>query len=264
MHIASTRSLPRLANRPGHPQFADDPGGAQSSVPGIPADREDAVPPNGPCGRGAVLCARCSCGRRGRRPSRPVGARKGTGRLGTLGVRHGHRGLPFLADREDAVPPMRPCGRGTIPCARIFLRTMGRGPSLTCAVPPTLDGRRPRPPHGVHIRAWLLSTRAPGASPHAARLHASRAPLHLPPCTLWPLRYIAKLIRPKHPVGWILASSLRPAMPPVALEAQGVNSSNDAYTPHINYPGDFSTDPGCNSNSSNALHRTHEDRYPPS
>jgi hypothetical protein len=41
------------------------PGGAWSYAADILADREDAVPPNRPCGRGAVLCARYSRGRRG-------------------------------------------------------------------------------------------------------------------------------------------------------------------------------------------------------
>jgi hypothetical protein len=214
-----------------------------------------------PAGRGTVPCARhcCGprkrrpshatlwgghsplcpifCGRRGRRPSRPVGARKGTGRLsraagsarapvsafscgpqghgpsqGTLRERHsalcpiflrtagtpslpacrssqehpaigcgcrfrrGDHGLPFLVDREDAVPPDlsnglgcfrsgdspggarspvpvhaaaqaalesrrpwrlkilgrgTPAGRGTVPCARMFLWTVRiRPPNL--------------------------------------------------------------------------------------------------------------------------------------
>jgi hypothetical protein len=50
-------------------------------------------------------------------------------RLGTLGVRHAHRGLPFLADREDAVPPDGALWEGHSPLCPVLLRTAGT-PSL--------------------------------------------------------------------------------------------------------------------------------------
>jgi hypothetical protein len=107
LRTARTRSLP-----------TDIVGGAQSSAPAIFPDREDAVSPNGPCGRGTVLCARHSCGRRGRRPSPTCRSSQGHPAIGCgCRFRRGARVLPFLADREDAVPPMGPCGRGTVLCA---------------------------------------------------------------------------------------------------------------------------------------------------
>jgi hypothetical protein len=344
MHIASTRSLPRLANRPGLPQFADDPGGAQSSLPDIPADDRDAAPPIRPCGRGTVPCAR-SCGGsrrprgspsstiekiRGERP--PGGAQSSApntiadggdavppdlsglarapghrvwfqvpqrgpwsafpcgppgcgpsrhGRFrtvpGTVAMareRHGpacpiflrtartrslptdpvggaHSSVPNIsADRGNAVPPdlanglgcfrsgdspggarspvpvhaaaqaalegrrprrlkrlgrRTPAGRGAVLCARYSCGQRGRRPShatlweghsplcphlsteredmvqpLPAPPCPRRDVRRPRPRHAVQIRAYLVSTRAPGPSPHTVQLHASRAPMKLP------------------------------------------------------------------------------------
>jgi len=129
-------------------------------------------------GRGTVLRARpcCSLSRPGESPS--PATKKSGGRT--------------------------PAGRGTVLCARYFPGPRGRGPSrwtlweghsplcphlltdrgdtarpLPAPSHPRRDGRRPRPPHWVQITARPASTSAPGASPHAARLHASRAP-----CTL--------------------------------------------------------------------------------
>jgi hypothetical protein len=83
----------------------------------------------GPCGRGTVLCTRCSCGRRGRRPSRPVGIRKSTRPLGRVEGSARAWGPPFLADRGGTVPPNGPCGRGADLCARNSCGPRGRGPS---------------------------------------------------------------------------------------------------------------------------------------
>jgi hypothetical protein len=99
---------------------------------GLPflADREDAVPPMRPCGRGTVLCARYSCARRGT-PSLPAcRSSQGHPAIGCgFRFRRGARGLPFLADRKDAVPPMGPCGRVTVPCAQYSCGRRGRRPS---------------------------------------------------------------------------------------------------------------------------------------
>jgi hypothetical protein len=80
-------------------------GGAQSPVPGILADREDAVPP--------------SLSELARAPSD----------RGTMQLEHGPRGSAFLTDGGDAVPPVGPCGSGTVPCARYSCGPRGRGPS---------------------------------------------------------------------------------------------------------------------------------------
>jgi hypothetical protein len=80
-------------------------GGAQSPVPGILADREDAVPPN------------------------LSELERVFSNWLALQVRHRPRGQPFPADGGDAVPPVGPCGRGTVPCARHSCGPRGRGHS---------------------------------------------------------------------------------------------------------------------------------------
>jgi len=151
---ARTRSLPW-----------DLVGGAQSSVPDVPADGGDAVPPGlselarapghrvwlqvpqrppvsafpcGPRGRGpfhgtlgeghSPLCLMFL--RTAGMPSLPAcRSSQGHPAIGCgCRSRTGPRGLPFLADREDAVPPMGPCGRGTVLCARHSYGRRGRGP----------------------------------------------------------------------------------------------------------------------------------------
>jgi hypothetical protein len=70
--------------------------------------RGDAVPPIRPSGSGAVLGARFRERREGHSPLCPFTlSREGRSPLRPL----------ILADREDAVPPIAPFGRGTVPCA---------------------------------------------------------------------------------------------------------------------------------------------------
>jgi hypothetical protein len=80
----------------------------------------------------------------------------------------------------------RPPGGAQSPVPASFYEPWGYGPPLTCAVPPIRDGRRPRPPHGVQIVAWLVSNlsawRLPTrrAAPCIARpMHLTVRPLHL-------------------------------------------------------------------------------------
>jgi hypothetical protein len=80
-------------------------GGAQSPVPDILADREDAVP-----------------------PSLSEFERVFSDWL-ALQVRRRPRGSAFLTDGRDAVPPVGPRGRGTVRCARYSCGPRGRGPS---------------------------------------------------------------------------------------------------------------------------------------
>jgi hypothetical protein len=98
------------------------PGGAQSFAPGI------------------------DCGRRGRRPSPTCRSSQGHPAIGCgFRFRRGARGLPFLADRKDAAPPMGTLWEGHSPLCPIFLRTAGT-PSL-----PDLSELARAPGH----RVWL-------------------------------------------------------------------------------------------------------------
>jgi hypothetical protein len=128
------------------------------------------------------------------------------------------RFLPFLADREDAVPPTGPWARGTV--IRAPHRSTDRGDTvrpLPAPSHPRRYGCRPRPPHGVQIRARLVSTLAPAlpALPHTLYGHEQPEPhctfLPLPSAPLGsiPMLHTPKARWLKHPVGWTLALRLR-------------------------------------------------------
>jgi len=152
--------------------------------PLIFADREDAVPPNPPSGRGTVLCAHQIL-RTARTRSLPLhhsggaqspvavffnagrgtvpGARFCERREGhsplchrqdclchsaerkrTLWEGHGPLCPRIFADRGDAVPPIRPSGRGTVLCARLPYPREGRSPLRPLIL---ADGGDAVPPH---------------------------------------------------------------------------------------------------------------------
>jgi hypothetical protein len=172
------------------------PGGAQSPVPDILADRGDAVPPREPSweghclpcpfigrrtppGRGAVLCARYSCGPWGHGPSQgtivggarssvpvylaahaafggsPSSATESDGRANAY--REG-RSLyaHILADGGDAVPPSDPFREGHSPLCPDSCGPRGRGPSQGSIV----GGARSSVP--VH---WAANAAREGRSP---------------------------------------------------------------------------------------------------
>jgi len=147
---------PKLLNAAGCLRSGDSQGGAQSSAPAIFPDREDTVPPDLANGLG---CLRFGDSPGGARSPVPVHAAAQAAlesrrpwRLKILGRDRPPGGAQssapdVLADRGDAAPPMGPCGRGTVPCAR------------SCG-----DSRRPREsPSSTNEKIWGRTPAGRGA-----------------------------------------------------------------------------------------------------
>jgi hypothetical protein len=130
-------------------------GGAQSSVPDILADREDAVPPN--------------LSELARAPSD----------WGTLQLQHGPRGQPFPADGEGAVPPVGTSWEGHSPlCPILFADREHAVPPLPAPLHPrgriaVLGGRLALcPARGLHTVVVMVLSRMPFASKKPTSIRA--------------------------------------------------------------------------------------------